>query len=197
MTNPRRIALAVAAFALSGDHPAPAQAPVPVAPLIKIVRGQAPATPVTTDPAKIDADALAKAGLKPDDAAGLIGYLRQRTLSDADLTRIRSVIRRMGDEQFEERLKASAEVEKFGPAAIAPLRAASQSDADPEVAYRAGETLKRMESVSHTAVALATVRALAKLKPPEAPQALLGYLPLADTTAVEDEIRHALVGMAV
>src|SRR5205085_3433295 len=85
----------------------------------------------------------------------------------------------------------------FGPAAIAPLRAASQSDADPEVAYRAGETLKRMESVSHTAVALATVRALAKLKPPEAPQALLGYLPLADTTAVEDEIRHALLGMAV
>src|SRR5947199_4163139 len=109
MTNPRRLALAaVAAAALTGDRPAPAQVPAP-APPVAIVRGRpAVTTTVTTDPAKLDADALAKAGLKPDDPAGLIGYLRQRTLSDADLTRIRSVIRRMGDERFEERLKASA-----------------------------------------------------------------------------------------
>lgn len=151
---------------------------------------------VSADPAERDAKALEAAKISADDAAALIGYLKMRTLSDTDMTRIQTVIRQMGDEDFEKRQQAEAEVEKFGPAAIAPLRSASQNDADPEVAYRAGETLSKMETVSHSDVALAVVRALRKLKPQEAPQALLGYLPLADTFAVEEEIRLTLQELA-
>jgi len=91
-----------------------------------------------------DEKALEAAGLKSDDTAGLLNYLRQRTLSDTDLTKIQAVIRRLGADDFEERLKAAREVESFGPAAVGPLRTASQSDPDYEVLYRAGECLKRM-----------------------------------------------------
>ena len=187
--------LLVALAAAGGGPTAVAQnLPQPVPAVAFIGRGQTPTT--TADPAKVDAAALKSAGLRADDPAGLIEYLRQRTLSDADLAKIRTVIRRMGDENFEERVRAGEEVEKFGAAAVAPLRTAAQSDPDPEVAFRAEETLRRMEKVSHADVALAVVRALAASKPPAAPPALLAYLPLADTHAVEDEIRTALVGMA-
>jgi hypothetical protein len=178
--------------------PAVVLSQVPVQPpAVRLRAARMGTTSVPAEPVKSDAEVLASVGLKADDPAGLVGYIRQRTLSDADLTRIQAVIRRLGDERFEERIKASAEVETFGPAAIAPLRAAAQSDPDPEIAYRAGETLGRMEKVSHTAVALAAVRALAKLKPTEAPPVLLGYLTVSDSIAVEDGIRAALVGMAV
>jgi hypothetical protein len=183
-------AVAVAGLAMTPGAPAQLAA-------IKLAAPGGKTEAAAPDPVKRDQQALKSAGLKADDPAGLLGYLRQRTLSDSDLTKIQGVIRRMGDEDFEARIRATAEVEKFGPAAISPLRNASQADADPEVAYRAGETLQKMETVSHTDVAMAAVRALAKSKPADAAKVLLGYLPVADTMAVEDEIRRALVSMAV
>jgi hypothetical protein len=97
---------------------------------------QPPEPPV--DQGTADRKALEAASLKADDPKGLLDYLRQRTLSDADLSQIQAVIRRLGSDDFEERLRASAEVERFGPAAVGPLRAASQSDTDYEIAFRAG-----------------------------------------------------------
>lgn len=157
----------------------------------------APKQPEPVDPATADRKALDAASLKADDPKGLLDYLRQRTLSDADLSKIQAVIRRLGADDFEERLKAAAEVERFGPAAVGPLRSASQSDADYEIAFRAGECLKRMEKVPHAAVAAAAVRALAKSKPPEAAKVLLAFLPLADDDAVGDVIRDTLKVLAV
>ncbi len=143
-----------------------------------------------------DKQALEAASLKEDDAAGLLGYLRTRTLSDSDLTKIQAVIKRLGADDFEERLKAAVEVERYGPAAVGPLRLAAQTDPDAEIAFRANETLKRMEKVPHSAVAAAAVRALAKLKPPETAAVLLAFLPLADTDRVAEEIRATLVAVA-
>jgi hypothetical protein len=68
---------------------------------------------------------------------------------------------------------------------------------DPEIAYRAGETLRRLEKVPHAAVAAAAVRALGKIKPPQTAEVLLAYLPMADTDAVADEIRATLTAVAV
>ena len=144
-----------------------------------------------------DEKALEAANLKETDAAGLLGYLRTRTLSDADLSKIQAVIKRLGADDFEARLKAAVEVEKYGSAAVGPLKAAWQTDPDPEIAYRSGEALKRMEKVPHAAVAAAAVRALAKLKPPDTAAVLLGFLPLADNDRVADEIRTTLIAVAV
>lgn len=153
------------------------------------------ATPL--DPAKEDAKWLNEVKLSPDDIDGLIAYLKSRTLSESDLGKIQSVIRRMGDESFEERLKASAEAITFGSAAIGPLRTAATTDPDPEIQFRALETLRTIEKVSHAAVATAVAHTLAKSKHAEAAAVLLGFLPMADNATVDDEIRAALRTMAL
>jgi hypothetical protein len=168
----------------------------PVDRLQPLLGAVGPATAVKTPKTK-DADALRAAGLKEDEPAQLLAYLRQRTLSDTDTGRIRAVIRRFGGDDFDERVKATAEVERFGPAAVGLLSAAAQSDPDPEVSYRAGEALRRLEKVPHAAVSLAVTRALAKLDAPQTAAVLLGFLPFADDDGVAAEIRKTLVAKAV
>ncbi|MFO0849189.1 MAG: hypothetical protein U0871_11640 [Gemmataceae bacterium] len=160
--------------------------------------GSVPAVPppVAQDQAKADKTALAAARLSPDDPDGLIAYLKQRTLTDTDLTRMNAVIRRLGAEPFDERVKAAGELVRIGPAAVAPLRAAL-SDSDPEIAFRAGECLQRLQTVPHPAVAAAVVRALAAKNPPGAAAALLGFLPSADDVPMADDIRAVLAKLAV
>ncbi len=146
------------------------------------------------EPEKVlsDAEALAAAKLKETDADALLSYFRQRTVSDADRTKIQSSIRKLGAEDFDERLKAADEVERYGPAAIGPLRAAFQNDPDPEISYRSFESLKRLEKVPHTSVAVAAVRALAKLQAAGTAEVLLAFLPLADDQVIADEIAKTL-----
>lgn len=146
-------------------------------------------------PTLSDEEALKQAGLSPTDGAQLVGYLKQRTLPDADQGKIQGLIRQFSADSFDARLKASEDLELYGPAAISPLKAA-EKDSDPEVAYLAGRTLKRLEQVPHAAAAAAAVRAVVKLKPPGAAEALLGFLPMADSEALADDIRRALVAVA-
>lgn len=151
----------------------------------------------TTPTAQLsDADALKLAGLPSDEAGPLVEYLKARTLTDDDQSRIDVVIARFGADGFDDRVKATEDVEKFGSAAIGPLKTAEKSD-DPEVAYRARQALKRMEKVPHAAVAAAAVRTLAKLKPKDAAAALIGFLPMADSDEVAEEIQTALTALAV
>ncbi len=93
-------------------------------------------------------------------------------------------------------MTATEEIELYGPAAIGPLKAAAKHS-DPEVAFRARIALKRVETVPHSAVAAAAVRAVVKLKPEGAAAALIGFLPLADDDSVSDAIREALLALAV
>ena len=147
-------------------------------------------------PAVSDDEALKEAGLSAADGAQLVGYLKQRTVSDADQGKIQELIKQFTADKFDDRLAAAAAVEKYGPAAIGPLKTAER-DPDPEVSYRATQVLKKLEKVSHATVAAAAVRAVVRLKPPGAAAALLGFLPLADSDALGEEIRGALVALAV
>jgi hypothetical protein len=171
--------------------------PVPLPGGGRVLQPAQQSKPEPVDQAAADRKALEAAGLKADDPGGLLDYIRQRTLSDADLSKIQAVIRRLGADDFEERLKAAVEVERFGPAAVAPLRNAAQNDPDYEIAYRAGESLRRLEKVPHESVAAAVARALGKLKPADTAKVLLAFLPLADSPAVADEIRTTLKAVAV
>ena len=161
---------------------------------IAVQTGQSPAG----KPDLTDAQALAAAKLKPDDPAALLEYFRLRTLSDADMARIRGVIARLGADEFDDRLRAAAELERFGPAAVSLLRETKDDEKiDPEIAYRAEECLARMETVPHTEVARAAARALGELRPPGTAEVLLRFLPMADTEGVADEIRTTLTAVAV
>lgn len=147
------------------------------------------------EPAISDEEALKAAGLSAAEGDKLIGYLKQRTVSDSQKGKIDSLIKQLGSDQFADRIKAGETLEVFGPAAISLLKKA-EKDPDPEVAYQAARVLRRMETIPHTAVAAAAVRAVVKLKPPGAAEALLGFLPLADSEPLADEIRGALVSIA-
>lgn len=155
-----------------------------------------PAAPAPVKAELSDADALKQAGLDAEDPKPLVEYLKARTLTDVDQNSIGDIIKKFGDDDFEVRLKAMADVEKFGPAAIGPLKSAER-DSDPEIAYRATQALKRMEKVPHSQVSAAVVRSLLKLKPREAAAVLIGFLPMADTDDVAEEIRAALISLAV
>lgn len=194
----RRFAMPLALAALLAALPlVPAAQDDPPPPPVKrvVVRGGLqPADPPATGVS--DEDALKQAGLSPDEPGPLVEYLKARTLSEGDQNRIGDVIKKFGADDFETRVKATEEVERFGPAAIGPLKAAERSP-DPEVAYRARQALRRMEKVPHSAVAAAAVRAVVKLKPKEGAAVLIGFLPMADTDEVAEEIRTALVALAV
>lgn len=177
--------------------PALAQ-PLQPLPLIP-ARGPArigPANPTTSSPAVSDEEALKKAGLSPTDGAKLVAYIKQRTVSDADQGKIQALIKQFTADKFDDRLAAAHEVELFGPAAIGPLKAAER-DSDPELSYRASQVLKKLDEVPHSATAAAAIRAIVKLKPAGSAAALLGFLPLADSEQLAEEIRGALAALAV
>lgn len=145
-----------------------------------------------------DVDVLKSVGLDPDDGAALVGYLKLRTASEADRGKLDELIRRFAADKFDDRLAAAAAVERLGTLAITPLRKAAEGKGvDPEVAYRAGLVLKRIQTVDHARVSAAAVRGVVRLQPPGAAAALLGFLPLADGDGVADDIHTALVALAV
>ncbi len=144
-----------------------------------------------------DKKTLQSMNLNPDDAEGLIKYFRGRTLSDQDRIALEKVIDQLGDENFEKRLSATRELEKFGPGVMGILRRTSQTNPDPEIAFRASEALKNMEKTPQGIVASAAARALAKLKAPEAASTLIAFIPMSDTKLVEMDIRKALESLAI
>lgn len=159
-------------------------------------RTKAPNTASAADATIADDEALKAAGLNSEDGRRLVEYLKQRTLSDAEQGKITGIIKRFAADDFDDRVKATEEIELFGPAAVGPLRMAER-DADPEIAYRAKVALKKMAKIPHSAVAAAVVRAIVKLKPEGATGALIGFLPLADDETIAELIREGLVGLAV
>ena len=155
-------------------------------------------TAKSPDQAELDKKALDSAGLKSTEPDGLLKYLKERTLSDTELTKIQAVIKSLGSEDFDARLKATGELERMGPPAIAPLRLASKDDNNvAEVIFRTREILKRIEKVSHADVASAAIRALAKVKNSEIVPTLLGFMPLSDNLAVSEQIQATLTAAAV
>ena len=195
---PLALALSLAApFAVpapaAGDDPPPPPLRLRVRPPFGGPGGERTTTVVAN---LSDEDALKQAGLAPTEVAPLIEYLKVRTLTDLDQSKIGDVIKKFGADDFDDRVRATEDVERFGPAAIGPLKAAER-DPDPEVAYRARQALKRMEKVPHSQVAAAAVRAVVKLKPKEAAAVLIGFLPMADTDEVAEEIRIGLTALAV
>jgi hypothetical protein len=190
----RRTTIGLLAFSgmLTAQQPLPVQ-PVPARPVL--IRKAQPV--VNTARLKDDTQTLSEMKLDAKDPVGLIGYFKSRTLDDAQMAKVKGIIRRMGDESFEERMKASEEAAAFGLGAVGPLRNAAAGDPDPEIAFRSYETLKSIEKVPQAAVASAAARALAASKHPEAVAALLAFLPGADNAAVEDDLRLAIKELAV
>jgi hypothetical protein len=130
------------------------------------------------------------------DAASLVAFFRQRTADVSDTTRIRALVRQLGDDQFKQREKASKQLIMIGPRAR-PFLQEGVKDADPEISRRARECLTHIGEGATAATVCAAVRVLARERAPEAAGALLAYLPSAEDESVVESIRLALTDLAV
>jgi hypothetical protein len=147
------------------------------------------------DPAAADEQLLGQAKL-PTDGPGLVEYFKQRAASAADEGHIQALVKQLGDDLFEVREAASRQLVAIGARAIPALRKAV-SDTDVEVVRRAEECLKHIDEGSSAVTVAAAVRVLAQKPAPGAAEALLNYLPAAESEAVVEEVRSALAALAV
>jgi hypothetical protein len=129
------------------------------------------------------------------DGPALLEFFRKRTITDARLFDIQGLIHRLGDDSFEVRQKASADLAALGPVAL-PLLKQATKDRDVEVARRAEECVRLIELDYAATVVPAAARLLAARKPAGAAEVLLAYVPFADDAAA-DEVRAALAALAV
>jgi hypothetical protein len=124
---------------------------------------------------------------------GLVEFLRSQAPSKERLEKARALIRKLGDDTFEVREKASKELVLLGALALPVLRAAT-SDADPEIARRARHLLEEIGEDSGNRIRLAAVRLAAVRRPVGTAAALLDLLPGADGELTR-EIKAALYSL--
>src|SRR5262245_54698629 len=103
-----------------------------------------PANGPSAEPSAValDVQMLREANIATD-GPGLLAFLRKRTLANSDLDHIRALIRDLGNDSFETREKASAQLVASGAVAIPLLRLATR-DPDIEIVRRAEDCLRRI-----------------------------------------------------
>jgi HEAT repeat protein len=125
-----------------------------------------------------------------------LAEFRKRTPSVESNKRIRELIRRLGDDDFAVRDRASADLRAHGTPAIPLLREAIK-DEDLERRRRAEECLQQIEQSADRSLPLVAPGLLALRKPAGAAEALLAYLPSAENESMTQEIVSALAALAV
>jgi hypothetical protein len=164
--------------------------------IVGLAAGLVPPRAAEPNPVAVDEQTLKDAKVASD-GPGLLAFLRKRGISDADLARLKKLIRDLGDDSFETRQKASAKLVEAGAVAVPLLREALK-DPDIEIKRRAENCLRRIEETTvSAAVVAAAVRLLAVRKPDGAAAALLAFIPFAEDDLVAEEVRGALAAVCV
>jgi HEAT repeats/PQQ-like domain len=145
-------------------------------------------------PSATDEKVLEQAQLGTDPSA-LLGFFRKRTVSDKDRERVAELIRKLGDDSFEVREKATEDLQALGRLAV-PALARAVEDPDLEIARRAGDCLQAIQQSNEQALVLAATHLLVRHKPDEAVSVLLGYLPNAADDRVAEVVGAALEQLA-
>lgn len=143
-----------------------------------------------------DVRTLQAAGVGTD-GQGLIDFFKSRSPDPADRERVPLRVKQLGDEDFDVRERASADLVRIGVPAVGALKAAA-TDRDAEVARRAAECLARIAQRKQDAGGLAAVaaRLLADRKPAGAAGVLFDFLRTADPAEDTWEAERALAAVA-
>src|SRR5262249_18532378 len=140
-----------------------------------------------------DQQVLRQANVELDDGA-LLEYFRKRTLLDADLPKIKELVRKLSDDVFVVRNRATNDLIAMGSTALPALREALV-DGDSEVVRRAASCLEIIEKSLNPAASAAAGRLRARHQA-VATKELLGFLPFAEDESVADAVRAALTTLA-
>ena len=142
---------------------------------------QAAPPPKQSDPVEASKSLLAAkhVGTEP---AELAQFIRDQTARPDDRDRVRAILPRLADENYDTRQAASRELAAL-PGRVRPLIAASLEDADPEVARRVEAYLEAVPEVLTFQVLAAALTLIERQPAPEAFAALWEFLP---TVAARD-----------
>jgi hypothetical protein len=141
----------------------------------------------------VDEKLLRSAGVDTTPAV-LLAYLKKRAPDAAKLKRVETLVRLLGDDDFETREKAEKELVSVGAMATALLERAAKN-ADAEVARRARACLKQIIRQNEAETFIAVLRQLVWRRPDGVVAALLAVVPGASEDEVR-EIKAALVALA-
>ena len=139
-----------------------------------------------------DQASLKAAKITPD-ARGLLAFFRARSLVGEQLGRVERLLDELGDPRFKLREAASAELAEIGIPVLPALRRQTHG-ADPERNRRVEACIRDIEKqrADSGALAMPAARELARLKPPEATEVLLTFLPFNEDEWVEEEVLTSL-----
>jgi hypothetical protein len=137
-----------------------------------------------------DEKTLKDAGVGTD-GESLLTFFKRRTLTDADHTRFQEAVRLLGDDDFQVRQKATADLKAAGRVVLPYLRPAVR-DADPEVAHRARQCMAALEELPELSLLGAATRLLAVRRPARTVEVLLAYVPVVDDYYVREAVLRAL-----
>jgi hypothetical protein len=148
------------------------------------------------DPAATEERTLKDAKVGTD-AAALLEFLRGQVRAEPDREKVRRLIKKLADDDFEVREKATKDLVALGSAAVQELQRAAK-DGDAEVASRARRCLDQIAQVSGPAGLLtAALRVVALKRPAGAAEVLLALAPSVTDEADVRELRGALAAVAV
>jgi len=141
-----------------------------------------------------DEQVLKSAGIATD-GSSLLEYFRKRTPSPEDQLTLKKRAQQLGSTAHPIRVQATTDLIRAGRAALPYLRDMAKKN-DLEVTRRARYCIDVIEQNTRLGVPAHAARVLVERNPPGAVEALLAYLPFADESWVEEEIRHALKRIA-
>jgi HEAT repeat protein len=130
------------------------------------------------------------------DGPALVAFFKARTLTPAAQEKLAAAVKKLGDDSYDVREQASADLIAAGRLAFAYLKPAVSSP-DPEVAMRAQRCLDEIERVPEGSLVPAAARMIASKHPEGATEAMLGCLPWLDDESYFDDLFQALARTAL
>ncbi len=141
-------------------------------------------------------EAVLKAAAVKNDDASLLGFFKRRTLPDIDRGQVDKLIRQLGSESYRLREQALTDLINRGPAAVRILREAIK-ESDLETVRRLEKCLAVIQERDVAPdVVPAAVRLLAAHEAVGAVDAMLAYIPYAESDAALDETRSLLAQLS-
>jgi hypothetical protein len=129
------------------------------------------------------------------DGPALLEFFKKRVVRGDDAARLKALVRKLGDDDFDVRETASKQLVAEG-ARARPFLQEAVSDPDVEVSRRSRECLEKIDRGTASVVVATAARVLAKQRPAGAAEALLEFLPQADDDSVAEAVREALAALA-
>jgi HEAT repeat protein len=130
---------------------------------------------------------------------GLLDELRMRTPSDADRERVRDLVRKLGDDRFQVRKKATEDLIQLEERALPLLRQVVKDPPDLEVRKRSEHCIASIETAqARFRSRLPSIgRLIALRKPSGSAEAILAYLPFLDDDGLNEELQQTLNALAL